>query len=165
MEITIRPYTASDVEPLLEIINYNILNATALYDYNPRTAAQQVALFDEKLQKGFPIFVAIHGNTIVGFGYYGEFRFREAYRFTVEHSVYTHPDWQGKGIGKALLSTLISSARTNGFHTMIGVIDAENTASIAFHERMGFEVKGILKETGFKFDRWLHSVFVQLILN
>lgn len=165
MEITIRPYTASDVEPLLEIINYNILTATALYDYNPRTAAQQVALFDEKLQKGFPIFVATHGNTIVGFGYYGEFRFREAYRFTVEHSVYTHPDWQGKGIGKALLSSLISSARTNGFHTMIGVIDAENTASIAFHEHMGFEVKGILKETGFKFDRWLHSVFVQLILN
>ena len=76
MEITIRPYTASDVDPLLEIINYNILNATALYDYNPRTAAQQVALFDEKLQKGFPIFVATHGNIVVGFGYYGEFRFR-----------------------------------------------------------------------------------------
>ncbi|WP_392388777.1 GNAT family N-acetyltransferase [Flavobacterium piscinae] len=47
---------------------------------------------------------------------------------------------------------------------MIGVIDAENTESILFHEKYGFKKVGIIKESGFKFNRWLDSVFVQLIL-
>jgi phosphinothricin acetyltransferase len=47
---------------------------------------------------------------------------------------------------------------------MIGVIDSENQASIAFHEQFGFETVGIIKESGFKFNRWLDSVFMQLIL-
>ena len=95
MSIELRPYVVTDCVALLEIINYNIINSTALYDYHPRTLAQQEAIFDDKLQKDFPILVAVLDNKIVGFGYYSEFRFREAYRFTVEHSVYVHPDYQG----------------------------------------------------------------------
>jgi len=164
MEISIRHYSITDLPPILEIINHNILHSTALYDYTVRTLEQQTAIFQDKLDKGFPIFVAVCDSQVVGFGYYSEFRFREAYKFTVEHSVYAHPDWQGKGIGKLLLDELITSAKKQNIHTLIGVIDAENVGSIAFHQRMGFEVKGTLKETGFKFNRWLHSVFVQLIL-
>ena len=164
MEISIRPYKAPDLPPILEIINHNILHSTALYDYTVRTLEQQTAIFQDKLDKGFPIFVAVCDSQVVGFGYYSEFRFREAYKFTVEHSVYAHPDWQGKGIGKLLLDELITSAKKQNIHTLIGVIDAENVGSIAFHQRMGFEVKGTLKETGFKFNRWLHCVFVQRIL-
>ncbi|MEN9337213.1 MAG: hypothetical protein RLZZ500_2200 [Bacteroidota bacterium] len=165
MEISIRPYTADDLPPILEIINYNILYSTALYDYRERTLEQQQALFEDKLQKGFPIYVAICQDVVIGFGYYSEFRFREAYKYTVEHSVYAHPNWQGKGVGKLLLNQLIEQAKRQGIHTLIGVIDSENVSSIAFHERMGFEIQGVLKETGFKFDRWLHSVFVQHIIH
>ncbi|MFM2229925.1 MAG: hypothetical protein RL607_1183 [Bacteroidota bacterium] len=165
MEIRIRPYTADDLPPILEIINYNILHSTALYDYRERTLEQQQALFEDKLQKGFPIYVAICQDVVIGFGYYSEFRFREAYKYTVEHSVYAHPNWQGKGVGKLLLNQLIEQAKKQGIHTLIGVIDSENVNSIAFHERMGFEIQGVLKETGFKFDRWLHSVFVQRIIH
>ncbi|MFY7758135.1 MAG: GNAT family N-acetyltransferase [Flavobacterium stagni] len=164
MEISIRPYSITDLPPILEIINYNILHSTALYDYTVRSLEQQAAIFQEKIDKGFPIFVAVCESQVVGFGYYSEFRFREAYKFTVEHSVYAHPDWQGKGIGKLLLDELITSAKKQNIHTLIGVIDAENEGSIAFHQHMGFEVKGTLRETGFKFNRWLHSVFVQRIL-
>ena len=165
MEITIRPYCSNDLPQILDIINYHIQNTTALYDYSVRSLAQQALIFEEKLKKGFPIYVATIENQVVGFGYYSEFRYREAYQFTAEHSVYAHPNWQGKGIGKLLLHELIGVAKNQGLHTLIGVIDAENTGSIAFHEHMGFEVKGVLKETGFKFDRWLHSVFVQRILS
>jgi L-amino acid N-acyltransferase len=108
--------------------------------------------------------VATVNQKLVGFGYYSEFRFREAYKFTVEHSVYAHNDFIGKGIGKALLAALISLAKNQKLHTMIGVIDAENQGSIAFHEQFGFKNVGIIKESGYKFDRWLHSVFMQLIL-
>jgi L-amino acid N-acyltransferase len=164
MEISIRNYTVDDTDAILEIINYNILNSTALYDYNIRTIEQQKAIFDDKLKKGFPIIVAESNNEVVGFGFYSEFRFREAYKFTVEHSVYAHQNHLGKGIGKLILTELIALAKDQKLHTMIGVIDSENTSSIEFHEKFGFTTVGIIKETGFKFDRWLHSVFVQKML-
>lgn len=95
---------------------------------------------------------------------YGEFRFKEAYKFTVEHSVYVSNDFQGKGIGKLLLKELIAAAKEQGIHTMIAVIDSENESSVDFHEKFGFETVGLIKESGWKFERWLHSVFMQLIL-
>jgi phosphinothricin acetyltransferase len=164
MEITIRPYQVEDTQAILEIINYNILNSTALYDYETRTLENQIAIFDEKLSKGFPILVATENKTVVGFGYYSEFRFREAYKFTVEHSVYAHPNCIGKGIGKIILENLITLAKAQKLHTIIGVIDAENQSSIDFHKKFGFEIAGIIKDSGFKFDRWLHSVFMQKML-
>jgi L-amino acid N-acyltransferase len=164
MEILIRPYTVADAPAILEIINYNIINSSALYDYEPRTLPVQLVIFEDKLSKGFPIIVATVNQKLVGFGYYSEFRFREAYKFTVEHSVYAHNDFIGKGIGKVLLVELISLAKNQKLHTMIGVIDAENQGSIAFHEQFGFKNVGVIRESGYKFDRWLHSVFMQLIL-
>ena len=74
-------------------------------------------------------------------------------------------DFNGQGIGKLLLEALIANAKKQNLHTMIGVIDSENQSSIEFHKKFGFEVVGTIKESGFKFDRWLHSVFVQLILD
>ncbi len=164
MEIKIRDYQKQDCPAVLAIINDAILNSTALYDYNVRTLATQEAIFEEKLQKGFPIIVAEMNNEVVGFGYYSEFRFREAYKFTVEHSVYANKNSIGKGIGKLLLTELIERAKQQNLHTMIGVIDSENTNSIDFHKRFGFEEVGFIKDSGFKFDRWLHSVFVQKML-
>ncbi|GEC78774.1 GNAT family N-acetyltransferase [Flavobacterium aquatile] len=164
MEIKIRPYQVEDTQAILEIINYNILNSTALYDYEPRTLENQIAIFDDKLKKGFPIIVAVENETLVGFGYYSEFRFREAYKFTVEHSVYAHPNHIGKGIGKMILEELIHLAKAQKLHTMIGVIDSENVSSIDFHKKYGFEIVGNIKESGYKFERWLHSIIMQKML-
>jgi phosphinothricin acetyltransferase len=161
---SIQRYQKEDCPAILEIINEQILTGTALYDYQPRTLEQQLAIFEDKLQKGFPIIVAKIADEIVGFGYYSEFRFREAYKFTVEHSVYAKKNYIGKGIGHLLLTELIELAKKQNLHTIIGVIDSENESSIAFHEKFGFEKAGFIKESGYKFDRWLHSVFMQKIL-
>ncbi|ESU28655.1 phosphinothricin N-acetyltransferase YncA [Flavobacterium limnosediminis JC2902] len=164
MSISIRQATVEDMPSVLKIINHEILNSTSIYDYEPRTLGQQIAIFKEKKDNNFPFIVAEKDEMIVGFGTYGRFRFREAYKFTVEHSVYVHRDYTGNGIGSTLLKELIEIAKLQKLHTMIGVIDSENKGSISFHERLGFKVAGQLKETGYKFDRWLDSVFVQLIL-
>lgn len=164
MEISIRPYRKENAEAIVDIINYNILNSTALYDYHPRTLEQQEAIFEDKLKKGFPVIVAVIGEKVVGFGYYSEFRFREAYRFTVEHSVYVANDFHGKGIGKVIMQNLIDLAKNQKLHTMIAVIDSENQSSVSFHEQFGFKTVAVIKETGFKFDRWLHSQIMQLML-
>ena len=164
MKIAIRPYQTEDTQAILDIINYNILHSTALYDYNIRTYEQQKAILDDKLAKNFPVIVAEADGQVVGFGMYSEFRFREAYKFTVEHSVYVANDYHGKGIGNLLLAELITLAKVQKLHTMIAVIDAENQGSVSFHEKFGFKTVGIIKESGYKFNRWLHSVFMQLIL-
>ncbi|MFZ4672045.1 MAG: GNAT family N-acetyltransferase [Flavobacterium sp.] len=164
MEVLIRNYKKEDAAILVDIINYNILNSTSLYDYHPRTLENQIAIFEDKLNKGFPIIVAVVENQVVGFGYYSEFRFREAYRFTVEHSVYVLNNFHGKGIGKLLMQRLIDLAKQQKLHTMIAVIDSENQNSINFHEQFGFKTVAVLRETGFKFNRWLHSQLMQLLL-
>lgn len=164
MKIKLRPYQTEDTQAILDIINYNILNSTALYDYKIRSYEQQKAILEEKISKNFPVIVAVKDDTVVGFGMYSEFRFREAYKYTVEHSVYVDKDYHGKGVGKLLLQELIRLAKEQKLHTMIAVIDAENQSSVGFHEKFGFKTVGIIKESGYKFDRWLHSVFMQLIL-
>ncbi|WP_348797143.1 GNAT family N-acetyltransferase [Flavobacterium adhaerens] len=164
MKIKLRPYQTSDTQAILDIINYNILNSTALYDYNIRSYDQQKSILEDKINKKFPVILAEYDGEIAGFGMYSEFRFREAYKFTVEHSVYVNEDYHGKGIGKVLMAELIQIAKKQKLHTMIAVIDQENQSSIDFHEKFGFKVVGIIKESGYKFDRWLHSVFMQLIL-
>ena len=164
MEINIRAYKTEDTQAILDIINHNILHSTALYDYAIRSYEQQKNILEEKVNKNFPVIIAEIDGNVIGFGMYSEFRFREAYKFTVEHSVYVNKDFNGKGIGKLLLLELIDLARQQKLHTMIAVIDAENQGSIEFHEKFGFKTVGIIKESGYKFDRWLDSVFMQLIL-
>jgi phosphinothricin acetyltransferase len=164
MEIYLRPYIESDAQTILEIINYNIINSTSLYDYNPRTLEQQKYILQDKITKGYPVIVAILNNEVVGFGSYSEFRFREAYKYTVEHSIYVSNNFQGIRIGHLLIEELIKIARNQKLHTMIGVIDAENQGSVKFHQKYGFKNVGVIKESGYKFDRWLDSVFMQLIL-
>ena len=82
----------------------------------------------------------------------------------MEHSVYVSVKHQGKGLGKLLLSQLIETAKKQKRHTMIAVIDAENQNSVTFHEQFGFETVGLMKETAFKFNKWLDTVFMQLLL-
>jgi len=164
MDVLIRDYKKADSQAILNIINFNILNSTALYDYNVRDLEQQQTILKEKIDKNYPVIVATLNNNIVGFGYYSEFRFREAYKYTVEHSVYVNKDFQGLKIGHLLLTRLIELAKKQKLHTMIAVIDSENQGSVKFHEKYGFKTVGIIKESSFKFDRWLNSIFMQLIL-
>lgn len=165
MKTIIRAARIEDLEVILEIVNDAILNTTAIYDYDVRTLNEQINWFQEKQSSGFPVIVATDENdTVMGFGTYGSFRVKIGYKFTVEHSVYVKDGLAGKGIGKQILSELINLAKNQKLHTMIGLIDAENTGSIAFHEKFGFQKTGVLKESGYKFGKWLDVQIMQLLL-
>ena len=164
MNVNIRPATLRDMPGILEIVNYEIVHTTAIYDYNPRNLETQVAWFEDKAAHGFPVIVADDHGYVAGFGAYGTFRVRDAYQYTVEHSVYAAQGYQGKGIGRMLMEELIRLARIQKMHSMIGGIDALNTGSIDFHKKFGFQEAGLIKDAGYKFDRWLDLVFMQLIL-
>jgi L-amino acid N-acyltransferase YncA len=134
---------------ILAILNDAIATTTALYDYHPRTV----------------IGVVSDQDRLLGFATYGPFRNWPAYKYTIEHSLYVDRDYRGQGLGRLLLVELISAARRQSFHALVGGIDAENSASIALHRRMGFELCGTIRHAGFKFGRWLDLQFYELLLD
>lgn len=161
---TILPATRPHLPGILTIVNHNIVHSTALYDYDIKPQDYIETWFTDKQNAGWPVIVAVENGEVTGYGTYGPFRFKDGYKFTVEHSVYVAEGHSGKGIGGQLLEELIRLATIQGYHTMIGGIDAGNAGSIAFHKKYGFTEAGLLKETGFKFGRWLDLLFMQKML-
>lgn len=151
---------------ILEILNDAIVNSTALYDYRPRPAESMSTWFAAKQAGRYPVIGAVDGQgTLLGFATYGMFRERPAYKYSVEHSVYVHRDVRGRGVGRALMTRLIEAAQEQGYHLLIGGIDASNEASIALHRQLGFVHAGTIQQAGFKFGRWLDLAFYQLTLD
>jgi L-amino acid N-acyltransferase len=151
---------------ILAILNDAIATTTALYDYHPRTAAMMQAWMDSKERGQYPVIgVVSDQDRLLGFATYGPFRNWPAYKYTIEHSLYVDRDYRGQGLGRLLLVELISAARRQSFHALVGGIDAENSASIALHRRMGFELCGTIRHAGFKFGRWLDLQFYELLLD
>ena len=151
---------------ILAILNDAIATTTALYDYHPRTAAMMQAWMDNKERGQYPVIgVVSDQDRLLGFATYGPFRNWPAYKYTIEHSLYVDRDYRGQGLGRLLLVELIAAARRQSFHALVGGIDAENSASIALHRRMGFELCGTIRHAGFKFGRWLDLQFYELLLD
>lgn len=98
---------------------------------------------------------------VAGYASFGDFRPFEGYRLTVEHSIYVRADVRGKGIGRALLGTLVMEAERMGKHAIVGGIEAGNISSIRLHEQFGFTRVGLLPQVGIKFGRYLDLLFMQ----
>jgi phosphinothricin acetyltransferase len=150
---------------ILDIFNEAIANSVALYDYEPRTMASMASWFAGKALRNFPVIGAENdAGELMGFASYGQFRERPAYKYTVEHSVYVDVRFRGQGIGRALLSAAIVEAGRQDYHVMVGGIDASNGVSIKLHESLGFTHCGTVRQSGFKFGRWLDLALYQKIL-
>lgn len=160
----VRAVDEGDLQAILTITNDAILTSTAIYEYEPRTPAQQRAWIDAKTAGGWPVLVAENEGEVLGFAAFAPFRDKPAYASTVEHSVYVAAGRQGAGVGRRLMDALIGEARVRGLHAMIGGIDASNQASLAFHRALGFREVGQLPEVAWKFGRWLDLIFMQKLL-
>ena len=160
----IRDAQENDFTQITAIYNEVLLSSTAIYRDEPAPVEERVSWWRGRLQQGYPTLVACDGGSVVGFASFGDFRVWPGYRFTVEHSVNVHASARGQGVGTALVKALLPRAAALGKHVIIGGIDAENAASIRFHERLGFERVAHFKEVGFKFGRFLDLVFVQRLI-
>ena len=157
----IREATAQDLPGMLAIYNDVVATSTAIYRDIPMTLDEYERWFRARVDQGYPVLVAVTDGEVAGFATFGDFRTWPGYRFTVEHSVHVRANQRGGGIGSRLVRTLIERATQLGKHMMIAGVDAENAASIRFHERLGFESAAHLREVGFKFGRWLDLVLMQ----
>lgn len=161
----IRDAREDDLPGILAIYNEVIANSTAVYALEPVSLQNRAQWMAARKAQGFPVLVAVEGTQVLGFASYGEWRGAWAgYKFTVEHTVHIDAGHRGHGMGRQLMEALIARAERAGLHVMIGAIDAENTASLRFHERLGFARVAHFRETGYKFGRWLDLVFMQRFL-
>lgn len=164
--VTVRDATHDDLPAIVDVLNVAV-DTTTVYSERRYTLENREAWLDARRERGFPVLVAERDGAFAGFGTYGDFRDSLAlpgYRTTVEHSVYVVDGHGGGGIGRTIVEGLVERARAAGIHVMVGAIDAENEASIRFHERLGFVEVGRMPEIATKWDRWLTLVLVQRIL-
>jgi L-amino acid N-acyltransferase len=165
MQPTIRDAIETDLPGILAIYNQVIATSTAVYAEAPVTLDERVQWLAAKRQRGFPVLVIEDAAGIAGFASFGDFRAWPCYRHSAEHSVHIRADQRGQGLGTALITALLARAAALGKHVMIAGIDAENAASIALHEKLGFGRVAHFREVGRKFDRWLDLVFLQRLLD
>jgi len=165
VSVLVRDATRDDVPAILAIYNDAVLHTTATYDLEPVTLADRLAWYDGRRALGHAVLVAEDAGRVVGFGSWGTFRAKAGYDRTMEHSVYVDAAAQGRGTGRLLLRAIIDTARAAGVHALIGVLDADNAASVRLHESFGFVACGRLPQVGAKFGRWLDLAFHELLLD
>lgn len=163
--VVIRPATIADAAAIAEIYNREVTETTATFDLVPRTIeAQQQWLLDRS--GAFAAIVGVDPITrqVIAFASLSPYKERAAYRTTVEDSIYVHRDFGGRGVGKSMVGRLVEIARQSGFHSVIARIEASSSASRALHAACGFELVGVEREVGRKFNRWLDVAVMQLML-
>ena len=160
----IREAKIKDLPQILTIYNDAIVHTTAVYTYEPETLVMREQWFNQKVKDGYPVIVHERNQTVVGFATFGPFRNWPAYKYSIEHSVYTNPQYRKQGIASSLMQELFSIANQREYKTIIAGIDASNVPSIALHQKFGFTYAGTIKNAGYKFDRWLDLSFYQLEL-
>ena len=160
----VRPATVGDAVPIASLLNALLATTAIEWTDTPRTTGS----IPDWLHGHEVVLVAEEGDEVVGVAAYGWFRDVvkwPGYRFTVENTIHVREHHWGAGVGRALMTALIDTARTSGKHTMVAAVDGANDASIRFHERLGFVEVARMPEIGAKFDRWQGLVLLQLRLD
>ena len=154
--LIIRASEDRDIAAIAAIYGHHVKHGFGSFEEVPPDAAEMARRRGDILAKDLPYLVAELDGRVVGY------RPRIAYRFSVEDSIYVSPDAPRKGIGRALLESLVARCAALGYRQMVAVIgDTQNTGSIALHAALGFRVVGTLPSIGFKHGRWVDSVFMQ----
>ena len=161
----VRPAALQDLPAIQSIYAHHVMHGMASFEEIPPALEEIRRRFEDITRQGFPYLVAQERGEILGYGYCSLYRTRSAYRHTLEDSIYVKQGQQGKGVGKAVLSDLIARCTALNYRQIIAVIgDSANAGSIKLHASLGFVRAGLLRSTGYKFGRWVDSVYMQLPL-
>lgn len=160
----IRDAIADDARAIADIYNPFIADTTISFEEQLVTHAEMARRIADVREAGLPWLVIELDGAVLGYAYATKWRVRHAYRFSVESTVYLAPRAAGQGVGTLLYTALLERLRDAGCHLVIGGIALPNAASVALHEKLGFEKVAHFREVGFKFDRWLDVGYWQKTL-
>ncbi|MES2151209.1 MAG: arsinothricin resistance N-acetyltransferase ArsN1 family B [Pseudomonadota bacterium] len=159
----IRPALPSDAPALCAIYNHYVDCTTITFEEIPVSTEEMAARIAE-VGTRLAWLVFEHDGKVAGYAYATPWRARSAYRFSVESTVYVAPGLARRGIGAQLYSALIERLRALGIHAVIGGIAQPNEASVALHEKHGFEKVAHFRQVGQKFGRWVDVGYWELVL-
>ncbi len=163
--LAIRDVREDDLATVQQIYAHHVRHGLGSFEEEPPRLEEIRRRRSEVSARGLPYLVAEEDGRVCGYAYAGPFRPRSAYRHTLEDSVYVDPDSAGRGIGRALLSTLIERCTGLGYRQLVAVIgDSGNAKSIGLHAALGFERVGVLPAVGLKHGRWVDIVIMQRAL-
>jgi len=150
----IRPVEERDISALTALYNYYIENTTFTLELEP-LSKEAFGTRVKDISARFPYLVYEENGQILGYAYLNDFNVRGGYRFTADLSLYVELAARGQGIGKALYDEIEPKAKEMGLRNIISLITSENEASLAFHDRLGFERAARIDDIAHKFDRWI----------
>jgi L-amino acid N-acyltransferase YncA len=164
-EVLVRDAAEADVPAIQALYAHHVLHGIATFEEVPPTVAEMAERRAAVLKAGLPYLAAEIDGQVVGYAYATVYRPRRAYRFTVEDSIYVAHAMDGRGIGSALLCSLIERCERGPWRQMLAVIgNSGNAGSVALHRRLGFQTIGTLQSVGFKHGRWVDTVLMQRAL-
>ena len=160
----IRPALPADAERICEIYNHYVTNTIVTFEEEPVTASEMreriAAVIDQ-----FPWLVLERDGAVAGYAYAAPWKTRIGYRFTVESSIYLAPEQVGRGFGSLLYGALLEKLHALNVHCVIGGAALPNPASVALHEKLGFQRVAHFHHTGWKFGRWIDVVYWQRLVD
>ena len=159
--MSIRPAAEPDFASIAAITNHYIATTTIHFGYDPVSADELAASWRGSR---FPWLVTCDGDRVIGYAKAGTWRDRAAYNRTTELGLYIAADARGRGLGTALYAELVAEITRRGFHSAIAGITLPNEASVKLHERLGFVSIGVVRDAGWKLDRWNDVAFYQRML-
>lgn len=159
----IRPVRQGDALSITNIYNYYIKNSVITFEEIP-LSVQEIEGRIRKIGAQYPWLVWEESGDVTGYAYVNTWKEKSAYRYAAELSIYVKNGFQGKGMGRELFSRLLKEVRKTNIHVLVSGITLPNEASVALHEKFGFEKIGCFNEIGFKSDKWLDVGYWELIL-
>jgi phosphinothricin acetyltransferase len=162
---SIRPATPADSDVIAAIYNHYVANTVITFEEDAVPAHDMAARIADVQAHDLPWLVAELDGAVVGYSYASRWKARSAYRFSVETTIYLKHGCAGRGVGKQLYAALLDILRTKRIHAAIGGAALPNPASVALHEKLGFERVGTFRQVGFKQGRWVDVAYWQLVLS
>jgi len=164
-DVAIRPAVLSDLPAITDIYNHYIVNTTITFDLAPLEAGDRRAWFEDHSTAGrHRLLVAVDeggSEAVLGYASTSRWRPKAAYETTVESSVYCRVDAVGRGIGTRLYEALFESIKEEDVHRIVAGVSLPNPASVALHERLGFQRVGVFERVGRKFGKYWDVAWFQ----
>lgn len=162
--VVVRSASTADALAVADIYNYYVRNTVITFEEEPVSESDMAVRMAEVQGMSLPWLVAEIGGAVVGYAYANRWKGRSAYRFAAETTIYLENGYEGRGIGATLYRALIPILRSQGIHVAIGGAALPNEASVALHEKLGFERVATFRQVGFKHERWVDVAYWQLLL-
>lgn len=159
----IRLINGADAQAVLAIYKYYVDHTIISFEYEAPSLEEYLQRISVNTEK-YPWFVCLYKNKIIGFAYGSTHRYRTAYQWSPETTIYLAPDFHTKGIGRILYQTLFEILKLQGYYNVFAGVALPNQKSVGFHQAMGFEEIGIFKKVGYKHGNWHDTNWFQLNL-